>query len=49
MAFEIEIIEGHNPTSYFWFRPVIVKLIQEEDGSYFVLQTAITRITIKPR
>lgn len=24
MAFEIEIIEGHDPSSYFWFRPVIV-------------------------
>lgn len=24
MAFEIEIVEGHDPSSYFWFRPVIV-------------------------
>lgn len=25
MGFQIEIIEGHDPSSYFWFRPVILK------------------------
>lgn len=25
MEFQIEIIEGHDPSSYFWFRPVILK------------------------
>ena len=25
MAYEIKIKEGHDPSSYFWFRPVIVK------------------------
>lgn len=25
MEFQIEIIEGHDPASYFWFRPVILK------------------------
>ncbi len=25
MGFRIEIIEGHDPSSYFWFRPVIIK------------------------
>lgn len=25
MSFQIEIIEGHDPSSYFWFRPVILK------------------------
>ncbi len=25
MAFEIKIIEGHDPSSYFWFPPVIVQ------------------------
>ncbi|MCM1577748.1 MAG: hypothetical protein NC078_02965 [Ruminococcus sp.] len=34
MKFEIEIIEGHDYSSYFWFRPVTVKLgekIRDED------------------
>lgn len=36
MAYEIEIIEGHDPSSYFWFHPVKVKdngkdLIYDED------------------
>ncbi|MDE6593610.1 MAG: hypothetical protein K2K57_11190 [Oscillospiraceae bacterium] len=25
MDFKIEIVEGHDPSSYFWFRPVILK------------------------
>ena len=25
MGFQIEIIEGHDPSSYFWFRPVVLK------------------------
>ena len=25
MEFQIEIIEGHDTSSYFWFRPVILK------------------------
>lgn len=25
MGFQIEIIEGHDTSSYFWFRPVILK------------------------
>lgn len=25
MGFEIKIVEGHDPSSYFWFRPVILK------------------------
>lgn len=25
MAFQIEIVEGHDTSSYFWFRPVILK------------------------
>lgn len=25
MEFQIEIIEGHDPSSYFWFQPVILK------------------------
>ncbi len=34
MAFEIEIIEGHDTSSYFWFRPVVVKntyRVEDED------------------
>lgn len=25
MRFRIEIVEGHNSSSYFWFKPVILK------------------------
>lgn len=25
MGFQIEIVEGHDPSSYFWFRPVMLK------------------------
>lgn len=25
MGFQIEIVEGHDSSSYFWFRPVILK------------------------
>lgn len=38
MKFEIEIKEGHDSSSYFWFRPVTVKLgekIRDEDVTEF--------------
>lgn len=30
-TFEIEIIEGHDPSSYFWFHPAVLKKNKEDD------------------